>query len=409
MNYWKDPVSASSNTYRELLAGTYDLSPLVEIVRRNPDESSFLALMLLYQKTWLDYRRISERTKAAVLVTALRRDPWELGYLSVDESKTPMQLTMDLKLAGSALLELDPDASLPLLRDALLWEDRDTLLHGDGAYGFDAQRHLLRFGDHAYWYVRSMLGDTAELPTLDMRLALFDELAEREYRERPRIPVDLETVEALLWESYEGKGLRESSVLWRFYDKDYDVSKLVDLIGQLQNCMAYHMLLAVRRTDPQAYLAIDPVVRTRVLGRAYANVNYLDDWGNGPNVTGNSGVEASWWWIPDDSLSLTGRLGIGEALVPTLELGVDAAPVLRSIVVSDKPAVHSRRLDIWRSEGFMVPPLYKSSRSRHLQKYAELLEMGRRISVSDRSMQSEPRDPTEDLPRRDEWPDGIQE
>jgi hypothetical protein len=148
----RDVEPFNSPAFREVVSrkaeAGRELAPLV----KNPNRSSFLALMALYKVSKDDYAKIAEETRVAILIDALGTskyfNSWGMPHLYWED-------------AAKAIIE-SGHAALPGLRK-LLSEKRDAPVWGSEEAG-EYQKYKYRLCDYALGMILEIQGKKQEMP-----------------------------------------------------------------------------------------------------------------------------------------------------------------------------------------------------------------------------------------------------
>lgn len=259
----------SSKAFRELERVPFDPLALVERIRTQPDHTSYAMLMTLRETSPDTYASISEKTRAAVIVDMARREPLRFGSVHFEHAADgPEKGTMIYTEAGKALLELDPDTALPLMRDAL------RIIR---SLDISAAGTRFRTCNYCHWFATALSGEEPRLGIWTDCLAMYDRISGM--RAAGGAPLPQEIIDALLADAGAGKPLSESTVLWRLYDGGYNLVPLKTVIADHPDFRALHALVGLRRLSPGDFMDIDPEIRAKVLVSALGDGRFAADFG----------------------------------------------------------------------------------------------------------------------------------
>lgn len=306
-----------SKAFRELKRVPHDPTRLVEYIRMHPDYTSYVMLMALRETSPEAYASLSQKTRAAVILDLAKWSPGHLGFARFKHAADgPEKATMTYSVAGKALLALDPNAVLPLMRDALrIIEPLDLPAAGT----------KLRTCNYFHWFAAALLGEKPWLGRWKDCAAMHDRITQMRADDRGEA-LPQARIEALLRDAGAGKPFAESTVLWHLYDGHYDLSALGEAVTKHPDLRSLHALLALRRLSPGDYMDIDPAVRAKVLVSALRDGRFAADFGA---VYLSGEVQLGDLWHPPTTV--LGVDGIREAGLALLEAGPAAIPGLASL------------------------------------------------------------------------------
>ena len=151
----------------------------------------------------------------------------------------------------------------------------------------------------------------------------------------------MSVVDQLLEDSAEGLTLDESRALWTETLDESQVPHACDLVREHPDAGAYHLLIALRRSAPEAYAAIPQHVRAEVLLDVLRRQRTLNDWGY---------------------LDTAGSYD-GPAAQALLETGVAARPGLATLLSDGTP------VDLEGSEESLLADEYRYRRADYAYRY----------------------------------------